>query len=208
MAIGSRQEALSSAVVHTSQADSPSNEHAAGETVGTSGGTTGGGGRKGAAGTTEGSRSGTLPRGVPGKLTHTNRRSPPQRNASARSLRGCSSGVTSGSRGGGGRQGAGGIMGGSRSGTLPRGVPAKRTHTPQRAQPQRVASARSRRGCGHVNAAAVKLRRFTCRWERSSGRRSAVKLQRFTAGGNAAQRHVKLRRFTACLRSPAVKLRR
>ena len=46
--------------------------------------------------------------------------------------------------------------GGGRSGTLPRGVPAKRTHTPQRAQPQRVASSRSRRGCGHV----ARLRRL------------------------------------------------
>jgi hypothetical protein len=81
-------------------------------------------------------------------------------------------------------------------------------------------------GCGASQPAAKQLccktAAFYSWWERRSAAHETaafhnvqtqlrVKLRRFTTGGNEAQRHMKLQRFTACQRSSdaaAVKLRR
>jgi hypothetical protein len=82
-----------------------------------------------------------------------------------------------------------------------RGVPVKCMHTPQAISTaaDRFSKKRTRMQ-PRCKAAASRNR------QQSS---SAVKLQRFTAGGNADRQHMKLRRFTAGGNTaPRVKLRR
>jgi hypothetical protein len=72
-------------------------------------------------------------------------------------------------------------------------VPVKCTHTPQAV-------------CTAADRFSKKPTRMQLRCKAAAPRNrqqssSAVKLQRFTAGGNADRQHMKLRRFTTCKRS-------